>query len=124
MMKYFKHSEFDQKGLPGSGKEHMGRCFLSKLDKLRGLCGFPFHINSGYRSAEYNKSIGGTPKSYHVKGRAADVRYTTLKEMVKIVSKAESCGLYGIGVSYNEKTGTGFVHVDDRPEDKRAIWSY
>ena len=53
-MKYFKYSEFDQKGLLGSGKEHMNQEFLDALDDLREVCGFPIIISSGYRTPEYN----------------------------------------------------------------------
>lgn len=32
------------------------------------------HCNSGYRTPEHNKQIGGAPKSAHVQGKAIDIR--------------------------------------------------
>lgn len=46
----------------------------SVLQPLRDAWGAPLHINSGYRSAELNRAVGGVPSSQHVKGEAADVR--------------------------------------------------
>jgi zinc D-Ala-D-Ala carboxypeptidase len=43
------------------------------LEQVRTLVGKPIHINSGYRSAEVNKAVGGSAKSDHVKGLAADI---------------------------------------------------
>lgn len=40
---------------------------------LRDWYGKPIHINSGYRSPEHNKAVGGAPTSQHVKGEAADI---------------------------------------------------
>lgn len=31
-------------------------------------------VNSGYRSTEVNKAVGGSPTSHHLTGRAADIR--------------------------------------------------
>lgn len=43
------------------------------LDPLREAWGRPIHVNSGYRCAELNKAVGGSPTSHHVKGMAADI---------------------------------------------------
>jgi len=42
------------------------------LEKVRVLLRKPILINSGYRSAELNARIGGSAKSAHLDGRAAD----------------------------------------------------
>jgi zinc D-Ala-D-Ala carboxypeptidase len=42
------------------------------LEKVRELLKKPMLITSGYRSPELNRRIGGSPKSAHVDGRAAD----------------------------------------------------
>lgn len=34
----------------------------------------PIIINSGYRCEELNKAVKGSPTSYHLQGRAADIR--------------------------------------------------
>ena len=43
------------------------------LDKVRELWGKPIGVNSGYRSPELNRSVGGAKNSQHTKGEAADI---------------------------------------------------
>lgn len=43
------------------------------LEQLRTLLNKPIKINSGYRSPEVNKAIGGSSNSQHCKGQAADI---------------------------------------------------
>ena len=82
---------------------------LKILDTLRDKIGEPIYINSGYRTPEHNKAIGGSTLSYHMYGMAADIRadkhtpkqlYTILDEMLK-----------GWGGLEEHKT---FLHVDMR----------
>lgn len=51
---------------------NMTRLCCEVLEPLREICG-PLKINSGYRSPEVNKKIGGAKNSAHTFGRAADV---------------------------------------------------
>ncbi len=83
------------------------------LQVLRDYIGKPIHINSGYRSIEHNRRIGGVPNSYHTKGMAADiaVKGYTSKRLAKVIRKLMNEGKItkgGIGL-YN-----GFVHYDIR----------
>ena len=43
------------------------------LDPLRERYGKPIIVNSGYRSPELNKAVGGVWNSEHLTGRAADI---------------------------------------------------
>jgi hypothetical protein len=43
------------------------------LQPVRDLYGKTVHVNSGYRSPELNKAVGGAANSQHVQGRAADI---------------------------------------------------
>lgn len=43
------------------------------LDKVRELWGKPIGVNSGYRSAELNRAVGGAKNSQHLRGEAADI---------------------------------------------------
>lgn len=43
------------------------------LDKVRELWGKPIGVNSGYRSPELNRAVGGAKNSQHIKGEAADI---------------------------------------------------
>lgn len=43
------------------------------LDKVREMWGEPIGVNSGYRSYELNKAVGGAKNSQHLRGEAADI---------------------------------------------------
>lgn len=43
------------------------------LDPMRVMWKKPIHVNSGYRSPEVNKAIGGVQTSQHLSGMAADI---------------------------------------------------
>jgi uncharacterized protein YcbK (DUF882 family) len=104
-MKYFDESEFKMGETVVFDK--MDPTFLSKLDELRGLCGFPFILNSTYRSPEYNASVGGAPNSKHMEGIAADIQCVGSVARARLVKHALNLGLT-VGVYKN------FVHVDNR----------
>lgn len=44
----------------------------AELEKVRALSGKPLKVLSGYRSPKVNKAVGGSEKSYHMQGCAAD----------------------------------------------------
>jgi hypothetical protein len=46
------------------------------FEPLRAFRGAPIKVNSGYRSPEYNKKIGGAKNSQHTKGEALDLPLT------------------------------------------------
>lgn len=43
------------------------------LERVRAVIGKPIHVNSGYRSPAVNAAIGGSDKSQHKLGLAADI---------------------------------------------------
>jgi uncharacterized protein YcbK (DUF882 family) len=125
-MKYFQLSEFEQKGLPGSGAK-MNAVFLVNIDELRDRCGFPLIITSGYRSPEYNAKVSSSGLTgAHTTGKACDIAvsganaYTLLEEAIKM-----GC-FTGIGI--NQKGDKRFIHLDScNKADKLPrpnIWSY
>lgn len=68
-------------------------------------------INSAYRDASYNASVGGASGSYHTKGQAADITVSGfgIYEIARYADYKLG-GKGGIGCY----TGSGFVHVDTR----------
>jgi uncharacterized protein YcbK (DUF882 family) len=50
------------------------------LEPLRKRFGQPIYVNSGYRSQELNRAVGGAVKSFHIYGRAADIRAANLSD--------------------------------------------
>ena len=72
----------------------------AQIENLRRLCGWleklrsewnrrygegddPIVINSGYRSEEVNKAVGGAPTSNHLTGCAADIRVCGMEQALR-----------------------------------------
>ena len=53
--------------------ERMHALMENCLDKVREMWGKPIGVNSGYRSPELNRAVGGAKNSQHVRGEAADI---------------------------------------------------
>ena len=115
-MIYFTYSEFDCKSEPGSG-DRMKLYFVYPLDRAREIAGVPFIINSGYRTHEHNKRIGGSPTSSHLTGYAADIKCNE-KTRQTIFDALKKAGFNRIGIARN------FIHVDRDPKKAPAIWFY
>lgn len=83
---------------------------LTLLERIRAHVGKPIHVNSGYRSPEYNATLkNASPRSQHCNGKAADiwVEGVTPKQIAEIAEcYLGSSG--GIGIYKN------FTHVDVR----------
>lgn len=91
----------------------------TNLQVLRDYLGEPIHINSSYRHPEYNKRIGGKPKSQHLTASAADItaKSKTPKQLAAIIEKLIAHGKMkqgGLGIY------PGFVHYDIR--GNKARW--
>lgn len=86
------------------------------LQLMRGKLAKPIRINSGYRTPEYNKDVGGAKQSKHMLGLAADLDTPDKMSSIAFAGLAYACGFRRIGVS------TGFVHVDVAPGE--AYWAY
>ena len=116
--KHFKSEEFNQRGLPGSG-DKMDMDFINLLEKCRELAGIPFHINSGYRSPQSNKLVGGASESAHLKGMAADIKVQDGRQRFQIIEAAIKVGFTRIGVN------ASFIHLDNDPTlPQDVIWTY
>ena len=71
---YFDTKEFASKDGKESQWPHVVDLQLIELcNKIREELGMAIVINSGYRSEEHNKAVGGAKSSYHVQGKAADL---------------------------------------------------
>ena len=88
------------------------------LQNLRDFIRTPIQIVSGYRTPDYNTKIGGSPKSQHMLGKAADIKIKGyVPREVGII--AGNLGFRGIGVYiYN---GHEFTHVDVR--ENMTLWA-
>lgn len=116
-MKYFDLSEFDSPDKFGSGEE-MKQPFLNKLEVARARAGVPFTINSGFRTIEHNRAVGGVENSSHTKGWAADIACDNDTKFA-ILEGLIFAGFNRIGIANT------FIHVDSDPsKNAKRIWTY
>jgi uncharacterized protein YcbK (DUF882 family) len=91
------------------------------LQVLRDTLKKPVTINSGYRSPDYNKKIGGASKSQHLLAKAADIRVPGLLaiEVYNVILR-----LIEQGKMHNGGLGLydTFVHYDVRATPAR--WDF
>lgn len=110
--RHFKVSEFACRD--GSDMILISTETVELLDKIREYYGSAVHINSGYRTPEYNRRINGARNSQHCKGTAADF-------VVKGHSPAEVQIAIRSGQIFGEHQGglgsySGFTHIDTGPK--------
>ena len=108
---HFSKKEFACKC--GCGFDTPDPKLVEALEKLRSRLGVPLTINSACRCEAHNKAEGGSPKSQHLQGKAADVRVPPGHSVSSIAFHAESIDAFrrgGIGKYPNK----GFVHLDVR----------
>ena len=121
MTKNFTKEEFDCNDgseMPINVYHNMVKV-ANQLQILRDELKKPIHINSAYRSEDYNKQIGGVKNSQHIMGRAADIaiKGMTPIEVSKVIERLISNGDMlqgGLGL-YDS-----FVHYDIR--GTKARW--
>lgn len=117
----FNLSEFQSKDgstMPSSVLINIKQ-LANALQTIRGSIGVPLNINSAYRSPEHNKRVGGSLKSQHLLGKAADLSNSKLPpaQLAEVIEELISGGYIpegGIGI-YNT-----FVHYDIR--GTKARW--
>lgn len=104
---HFKVKEFACKD--GSQVVFIDDYLIFILELFRNQVKKPVHINSGYRTPERNKAVGGAKYSYHMRGMAADIRVEgmTAKEIANKLNKIipNECGI----IAYKN-----WVHLDTR----------
>lgn len=95
------------------------------LEPVRNHYGIPFSPNSGYRSPELNREIGGSPRSQHCKGEAVDIEIPGIsnydlaewiRENLKFDQLILECYQPG-------EPSSGWVHVsiNGNPDDNRSV---
>lgn len=118
----FWKSEFDCKDgtpYPEEWIEDRLLPLVKALQKIRTASGSPIHITSAYRTPSHNRRVGGSRRSQHLRGLAADMspRDISAAELYRIVIKLIKEGKIPDGGVGKYKT---FVHYDQR--GYRARW--
>ena len=83
------------------------------LEVLRERSGGPIRINSGYRSPQLNKKIGGVPTSNHLTGCAVDIRVEDMEQLIRYAA---------ILLEYADETNQQFDELLIERNRYGAIW--
>ncbi|MDR2175694.1 MAG: hypothetical protein LBO82_07120 [Synergistaceae bacterium] len=87
-IEYFKRKEFS---CPCCGEDGVSEALVLWLDLLRRAWGGPVAVNSGRRCAAHNAKVGGSERSRHLIGCAADIR--ALDQGARMPRRAEFAAL-------------------------------
>lgn len=87
------------------------------LDKVREMWGKPLIVNSGYRSPELNKKVGGVHNSNHLKGEAVDITTGNKSDNIKLFNMIKNSSL-DFDELIDEKKGS-WVHLAYRKVGNR-----
>ena len=94
------------------------------LEILRSRAGRPILINSGYRSPQLNKKIGGVPTSNHLTGCAVDIRVKDMEQLIRYAAilleyADESKQDFDELLIEKNRYGAIWLHFAVRPKDNR-----
>ena len=94
------------------------------LEVLRMRAGTPIRINSGYRSPQLNKRIGGVPTSNHLTGCAVDIRVSGMEQLIRYAAilldyADESKQDFDELLIEKNRYGAIWLHFAVRPKDNR-----
>lgn len=95
---------------------------MEVVQEMRDDLGFPMGVSSGYRCEDHPIEAAKDEAGHHSHA-AIDLR-VSYDRAYDVVSYAVARGLFGVGVSQKGDARTRFIHLDNRPESQRRIWSY
>ena len=112
---HFNSEEFDCKC--GCGWGNIRQNLVLKLELVRMVLDKPLKINSGIRCLEYNRSIGSSDTSSHIKCIAVDIGCTQMEDR-HLLMKYLPGHFERIGIHKE------FIHVDIDTDKRRGIFVY
>lgn len=115
----FSPGEMSSGGSGDTSGFNMDPDFMDVLQAVRVFVDKPFRINSAFRTPVWNRHVGGSKNSMHLKGRAADIHCPDDAFTAKLLQTVFNCDLIG-GVGIYPT----FVHIDDRsdPQGEKVVW--
>ena len=125
LAEFTKSQTAERKGIDNTPKRRTHGCsselFENVVQKVRDHFG-PTVLNSGYRGPELNEAVGGSSKSQHCKGQAADIEVPGVPnyELAKWIE--DNCDFDQLILEFYTSgiPDSGWVHVSYvSPEDNR-----
>lgn len=102
---------------PKSVVHNLERLCQQVLEPLRQIVGVPIQVNSGYRCLRVNQSVGGSAKSQHMVGQAADIVINSKDvETVFQIIRASSLPFDQLIQEFDH-----WVHVSLRDKPRREV---
>ena len=96
----------------------LDKALVELLEIIRLHYNKPLHINSGYRTVQYNATLkNSSPKSQHILGKAADIWLNDVSPK-QLYSWLDSSYPNSLGIGIYDT----FVHVDVR--EGKSRWDY
>ena len=121
----FKSTEFDCNGKGCCSTTPIDQKLVEVLQNVRDHFSVSVHLNCGYRCPVHNAKVSGaSAKSKHMEGLAADIAVKGVHP-VRVARYIETIpGFAGrIGCYTFDDKGNGFVHVDVRGTNSRAVYT-
>ena len=125
LSKNLKSTEFDCNGKGCCSETPIHDNLVSVLQKVRDHFGVSVNLNCGYRCPAHNAKVSGASKnSKHMEGLAADIVVKGVHPM-RVARYIETLPEFKgrIGVYTWDDKGNGFVHVDVRGTNSRAVYT-
>ena len=104
-------------GKEGPNGNKVSQSLVLKLEIVRTAINKPMKINSGIRCLKYNRSIGSSDTSSHIKCVAADISCTQMSDRHLLMSHLPKL-FERIGIHKD------FIHVDIDTDKRRGIFVY
>ena len=104
LSEHFSRSEFR---CPCCNFDTVDTELLRILEVVRSHFDRPITITSGFRCVDHNAAVGGSDRSQHLYGRAADIAVDGVSPAI-VAELADQLGAGGVG------TYETFTHIDSR----------
>ena len=112
----------------GCGRCDMDAAFMARLDELRDRVGVPLVVTSGFRCQPHNATVGGSDRSAHLFGLAADIHVISDAGAYRLLAAALEIGVAGIGLRLHGPGIRQMIHLDDMRAEagivRPLIWTY
>ncbi len=116
LSEYFSRREFSCRC--GCGADTVDVGLIAILDEVRQHFNAPVTVTSGMRCPDHNRAVGGSSRSQHILGRAADIQ-------VKGVDPSDVFDFvrerYPSGMGFGRYPS--FTHIDSRSKTSRWVGS-